>query len=236
MKVRLSKIRFCFVSKVKRLAFLWLFLAGLCCTSSCNRTSEGNQQGELSDSVAVNPPISPDYSIASGDTSTDSGSIQNNFSDCVRGFPVPTIDKVLHPDATFSINKDSTAAIETVVFRTEDKLTIKHWGCEYFLLTYLFETSRFQGSSSDTNYWYEKAANLLEEASEAMLRQQSSSDILMNSITALRQHSSDTNTPAFGEEIDFGHDAIRNFVVLNRVQKLKNKRFLVEVTTAVGPL
>lgn len=213
-----------------RLSAALLYILTLCCCAGCNSASDEAQTSNfdthsmLDDSalfVAPSPENHQDSTIASR---------------CARGFPTPIIDKVQHPEASFKMRKDSAMAWETVVFRNEDRLIIKHWGCKYFMLTYRFETDRFQGDVKDTKYWYGKAALLLQEASEAMSLQAGSTNLIVNSINALNRYTSNTNKPLLREEIEFGHGAVRNYVVLDRVQRLKKKRFSVEVTMAIGPL
>jgi len=39
-----------------------------------------------------------------------------------------------------------------------------------------------------------------------------------------------------GEEIDFGGDDIRSFVSVDRIEKLTNRKYAVEVSFTTGPL
>jgi hypothetical protein len=66
---------------------------------------------------------------------------QNN--NCVRGQAEPVVKKLVYPNSQFQLQADSLTAIEIVNFSNGDKLIIRNWGCESYILTFRFEASRF---------------------------------------------------------------------------------------------
>ena len=86
---------------------------------------------------------------------------QTTQTDCTRGAAVPIIKKTIYPHSTFVLQPDSITGIEKVTFDNRDKLTIKNWGCEYFVLTFRFETSRFQQDTSNLDFWFKSAGALM---------------------------------------------------------------------------
>ncbi len=46
----------------------------------------------------------------------------------------------------------------------------------------------------------------------------------------------DSRTYNLGEEIVYDDDEIRDFVTFDRIQKLNNRRFAIEISFATGPL
>jgi len=68
--------------------------------------------------------------------------------DCTRGEPEPSLDSTVFPNRQFLLI-DRKSATEAVNLENGDKITIRHGGCEYFIQTYRFETSRFQADTTD---------------------------------------------------------------------------------------
>ena len=152
--------------------------------------------------------------------------------DCVRGRPEPVVKNNIFPKTTFTFLSDSSIAFEIIEFDNGDNLVITHSGCEYYVLTFRFVTARFQNDTTNSKYWFEKALQLINESAkgiDAPIR-------LDSAITALTAYSNKTDTPKFREEIDYGETEIRNFVSVDRVQKINDKRFSIELTFAIGPL
>src|ERR1051326_6096260 len=81
----------------------------------------------------------------------DSGERKLRASDCVRGTPEPVVKKNIFPKTTFQLQADGLTAYETVDFDNGDKLIITNAGCEYYVLTFRFETARFKNERSKHN-------------------------------------------------------------------------------------
>jgi hypothetical protein len=156
---------------------------------------------------------------------------------CARGKAEPIINKTVYPKTTFVLQPDSLSGIETVTFDNGDKLTIKNWGCEYYVLTFRFETSRFQRDTTDLKFWFKTATGLVTEIFNGV---DSPIDI-KKGITQLANHI-DSDQPTnfrnlkLGDEIDFGGNEIREFVSVDRIEKLTDKKYVVEISFATGPL
>ena len=127
---------------------------------------------------------------------------------------------------------DSLSGIETVNFENGDKLIIKNWGCEYYVLTFRFETSRFQQDTTDLKYWFKTATGLVTEIFDGV---DSPIDI-KKGITQLTNHIDSDKNLKLGDEIDFGGNEIREFVSVDRIEKLTDKKYAVEISFATGSL
>jgi hypothetical protein len=121
-----------------------------------------------------------------------------------------------------------------VDLKNGERLIINNWGCEYFVLKFRIETERFQADTTNTIYWLDKAVILMKEIENGI-------DAPLNiqgGIESIRIHmaSMDSRTYELGEEIVFKDDIIRDFVTLDRVQRINDKRFALEISFATGPL
>jgi hypothetical protein len=153
-------------------------------------------------------------------------------SDCVRGTPEPVIKKNVFPKSNFTLQADSLTGIEKVEFDNGDKLTIENAGCEYFSLNFRFESSRFIADTTDTKYWADKALRLIKETEHGI----DAPVDLKKGIKAFAKYIAKSKKPKLFEETDYGINEIRYFVFLNRIQKINNSKFAIELTFSVGPL
>jgi hypothetical protein len=157
-----------------------------------------------------------------------------DYSDCIRGQAESVIKKTVYPNSTFRLNKDNHTGTETVDLENGDKLIINNWGCEYFVLTFRIETERFQADTTNTMYWLNKAAILMKEIQhgiDAPLNIQDGIEIIPIHLASM-----DNRIYELGEEIVFKDDIIRDFVTLDRVQRINERRFAIEISFATGPL
>lgn len=157
--------------------------------------------------------------------------------DCIRGQAEPIVLKSVFPNTHFRLNADSLSGIETVDFENGDKLIINNWGCEYYTLTFRFETLRFQGDIVDIPFWYKKAVILVGELVDGI---DSPIDIKkgIDKLTNYIEANSKNNYAnlKFGEEIDFGIEGTRIFVSLDQIEKLSKDKFAITISFSVGPL
>ena len=162
---------------------------------------------------------------------------QIQIKNCIRGKAKSIINKTAYPQTTFVLQPDSLSGIETVIFDNGEKLTIKNWGCEYYVLTFRFETSRFQQDTTDLKYWFKTATRLVSEIFNGV---DAPIDI-KKGVNQLKNHIESDQPTNFknlklGDEIDFGGSQIRNFVSVDRIEKLTDKKYAVEISFATGPL
>jgi hypothetical protein len=127
--------------------------------------------------------------------------------DCTRGVAQPIISKKVYPNTTFKLNKDKLTSVETVIFKNGDKLIIKNEGCEYYVLKFRFETSRFQESTSDLAFWFKKSALLTSELYNGIIE----ANFIKRGIDKLILKTESNQNLKLGEEIDFGSDEMREF-------------------------
>jgi hypothetical protein len=195
------------------------------CNSAADRNKSVSEKSVSKDSL----------SLTERQNLEASNQIQNK--NCARGKAEPIIKKTVYPETTFVLQPDSLSGIETVNFDNGDKLTIKNWGCEYYVLTFRFETSRFQQDTTNLEYWFKTATGLVTDIFNGI---DTPIDI-KKGITQLKNHIDSDKKNNFknlklGDEIDFGGDEIRDFVSVDRIVKQTDKKYAVEIRFATGPL
>ncbi|HTE29693.1 MAG TPA: hypothetical protein VK666_04915 [Chryseolinea sp.] len=180
--------------------------------------------------------VNPDSvnSIGQNSEPTDSATTEDDpeDADCIRGQATPVIKRTFYPNSTFNLNKDNITGIETVHFANGDNLTINNWGCEYFVLTFKFETTRFHADTTDINYWLDKAVILMTELEDAL---DAPLDTFGGTL-ATKNFMKGNKGYELGQEIVYDTAAIRDFVTIDRIQQLGEKRYAIEISYATGPL
>ncbi|MCX6181869.1 MAG: hypothetical protein NT150_08075 [Bacteroidetes bacterium] len=135
------------------------------------------------------------------------------------------------------MNSDSLTATETIDFDNGDKLIIKNLGCEYYILTFRFETSRFQDDTNNIQYWYKKTVLLVSElykGLDAPIDIKKGVDKLITHID--EDMLNNYANLKFGQEIDYGGDEIRDFLTIDKVEKLTDKKFAITISFSTGAL
>lgn len=157
----------------------------------------------------------------------------NQDFDCVRGQAEPIVIKERYPSTTFTLQPDSLTAIETIELDNGEKVIIKNWGCEYYFLSFQFETSKYNADTTAMKYWYVNSYKLMDEIKEGI-------DAPIDIEKGLQAFNGHISRNVFDleleTEIDYGENEIRNFVSLDNISKIENNRFAVTISFAVGPL
>ena len=154
-----------------------------------------------------------------------------NNRECMRGKPEPALDSTNFHDYMFELI-DKTTAIEIAEKENGDKITIRHGGCEYFVLTYRIETSRFKADTTDIGFWYKKTVKLLSEIEDA---NKSPIDI-KTGISALVNYIDNYSEKKLRNEIDYADSEIRQYVTIDRIEQIDKTQFAIEITFVIGPL
>lgn len=150
--------------------------------------------------------------------------------DCTRSTPAPVIKKSVFPETTFKLSRDKHTGTETVKFVNGDRLTITNAGCEYYYLSFKFESDRFSARAAGTKYWFKQAVEFIKQIEKGVDAPVQMAD----AVKALKKYIKET--PKFGEEIDYGGADIRMFVIINRIKKLPGRKPVLEIAFAIGPL
>jgi hypothetical protein len=201
------------VQKITRTKLIFVMLLGLfACSSATNRQAKTSE------------------TLPSGNISIKEK--QTASTNCARGVAKPIIKKTVYPQTTFVLQSDSLTGIETVIFDNGDNLTIKNWGCEYYVLTFRFETSRLQQDTTSLDYWFKSAASLTTEVLDGL---EAPIDIAQG-VDKLLAHVNNNANLKLRKEIDYGTDNIRSFVSVDRIEKDSDTRYAVEISFATGPL
>lgn len=198
-----------------------------CGSSATNRQTVANDQPVFDDSTSL---------TKTQNINADSTIADNNFephNDCVRGQAEPIIKKDIFPNTTFVLQSDSITAVETVMLENGDKLIIRNWGCEYYVLTFRFETSRLKADTSDMKYWYVNSVKLMNEVKHGI---DAPIDI-EKGIEALNKHiSGNVFDLQLHTQVDFGLNEVRNFVTLDSISKIDKNHFAITISFSIGPL
>lgn len=156
-------------------------------------------------------------------------------TDCVRGQATSLVKKDIYPDAIFKLNADSLTSNESFQLKNGDKVNIHNYGCEYYVLTFTIETTRFPNENYKNEFWYKAIADLMEEISvsvDAPVR-------LVEGILALRQYAeskTEGNQMELATPIYYGESDISFSVTIDKIDQLNKNIKSIEVTFAVGPL
>lgn len=206
-----------------------LLLAAILFGCVTRKTSESPQP--TLDSVLDSSAIT---TITSSTTEIDDSTIEETHEhfDCVRGQAQPVVKKSIFPNSNFRLNEDNRTGIESLVRNNGDTLEIRNWGCEYFVLTFRFETSRFKGDTTDIAFWLDKAVIMMNEIQSGI---DTPLDISGGTLAASALLKENKNY-VLGEEIVSRGGSIRSFATFDRIQKLSDNRYAVEISYATGPL
>ena len=120
--------------------------------ASCNSSQTNNNSKE----IIPQSSIVASHEIVDKARNVDTIDSLNKVN-CPRGKAEPVVLKEYCPNTLFELQPDSFTGVETVYFDNGDTLTIKNWGCEYYCLTFRFETSRFSADTSNLEYWFNAA-------------------------------------------------------------------------------
>jgi hypothetical protein len=158
--------------------------------------------------------------------------------ECARSIPQPIINKSVFPNSKFVLkNIDYGAVIvplglETVEFNNGDKLVITNSGCEYFMLSFQFETGKGKSDVTDAKYWFTRSVELMRQTEKGI---DQTFDI-SRGIKALENYSRSNANPLIDQNVDYGGQDVRSFFKLEEVKKLDNNKFMLRVSFSVGPL
>ena len=170
-------------------------------------------------------------SVAPSTVKADSLEIVTDDSGCIRGQAEPIVRKSVYPNAVFKLNNDNHSGTETVDFENGDRLIIENGGCEYYVLAFRFETSRFQADTTDILFWLDKGIKLMTEVEKGI-----DSYHVTQGIKGLKDFLKTSKDLTLGEEVVFDDSEIRDFASVDRIQKITDKRYAIEISFATGPL
>ncbi|AYB29225.1 hypothetical protein [Chryseolinea soli] len=152
-------------------------------------------------------------------------------NDCVRSEPEPVLKKAVYPNETFQRQPNGNA-IEATDLANNDRLIIYHKGCEYYWLTFRFETSRFQADTTDVPYWMDKAVGFMRDIRKGL----DAGVDTDNGTEAIARLLKEKKTAELTEEIVFQEGSIRSAATLDRIQKIDDGHYAIELSFFTGPL
>jgi hypothetical protein len=192
---------------------------------SCSKPTNDNQADNLTfDSTQAENNPTHEKKLDTVDTIT-----YINYEDTCTAKSV--IKKSIFPNSTF----DKSAWRETVGLKNGDKLTIyiSIESCEYNTFKFRFETSRFKADTADINYWVDKGLQLMKEIENGL---DVSIDIYGGTpATKTYLKEKGGNQLQLKEWIQYGNTTIKNILTIERVEKLSDERFAIELMYS-GPI
>ena len=219
--------------KQPRLIYILLTVGLISCNTTSRNTENNSKLTTAADTMTTKTEIKK-----LENSQTTKQTEENEYKgDCVRGQAEPIVKKKVYPNTTFTLQPDKLTAYETVTFDNKDKLIIHDWGCEYYVLTFRFETSRFQEDVKNLPFWYQKAHLLMTEIMKGLNTPFVTSKEL-GTLKAFTDEKIKTNPESFKleEEIDHGDNEIRNYITVDKIEKLTDKKFAIEISFSIGPL
>ena len=158
-------------------------------------------------------------------------------TDAVRGQATRILKPSFFHSPTFVLLGDSITGIETTQLENGDKLILTNCGWEYYTLGFRFETTRFEKDTTDIHFWCIKAIEMMQSIEPGL---DAPIDIKLGTKKFLEFLDGDAknnySNVSLGKEIDYGGDDIREFVWLNRIEKIDDKRIAIEINYSMGPL
>jgi hypothetical protein len=203
-----------------------LFISSLAILSACSSKTD-KQVAKWKNSEL------PDSTVLSAKQQQGKNSVIKKDIVCARGQAEPIIKKKYFPNAIFALQPDSITAIERVSFKNGDKLVITNWGCESYVLTFRFETSKFKADTSNLKYWYAAAAKLM---NEVVPRIDAPLDI-KEGVRAINNYAvKNTKRLRLRTELNFGGDETIRFATLDTIAKMQKNRTAVIMSFTAGLL
>ncbi|RNI23683.1 hypothetical protein EFB08_19360 [Rufibacter latericius] len=227
-----------------RLALIWFLILGSA-FSACEHQQESQSPAAVQESVAAvtsTSKVVPKDStslLAEGavqDSTAQTGpSLASTPLDCVRGTPEPIVRKKVFPNTHFVLLPDSLTGIETIALPNGDKVIIRNHGCEYFTLTFRFETSEYRPNKTDPKSCYQATIKLMEE----VLKGIEPPIGLAEGVTAMKRYISSRQAISLEKELSYGSKeeySMDEAVILEKVEPLSQDKVAIEVRFSLGPL
>jgi hypothetical protein len=201
-----------------------LFISSLTILSACSSKTD-EQVEKLKNSEM------PGSAALAANQQQREDSIINKDIVCVRGQAEPIIKKKYFPNTIFVLQPDSITATETVNFKNGDKLVITNWGCESYVLTFRFETSKFKADTSNLKYWYAAAGKLMNEAVPGI---DAPLDV-KEGVRAINDYAAkNAKHLRLRTELNFGGDETIRFATLDTIAKMQKNRTAVIMSFTAG--
>jgi hypothetical protein len=168
--------------------------------------------------------------LTKGMTQNDVSTSVPDDSGCIREQARSVVSKNVYPNAVFRLNDDHHTGTDKIDLKNGERLMIRYWGCEYYVLTFQFETSRFQADTTDVLFWVGKGYQLMTEVEKGI-----DSPQVTQGIEGLKTFLKAPKKLRLGEEILFSSGEIRNYATVDRIQKLDGKKYRIEISFLSGP-
>lgn len=189
---------------MKRLTILLIVITAL--FYSCNSNSDKKEDIEVVKTQYVEQE-------KAFDTESDEKEI-SQVLDCVRAQAESIVIRDIYPNTIFNLQLDSLTAIETIYIDIANKVVINNWGCEYYVLSFQFETTKYNADTTAMKYWYVNSCKLMNEIIHGI----DAPIDLEKGLQAFNDHiSKNVFDLELKTEIDYGENEIRNFVSLDNI-------------------
>ena len=156
---------------------------------------------------------------------------------CPRGEAEPIIDMKIFPGATFKLSDDRQVGIQNIDLGKGDHVEVRISGCEYYVLTCTFETSRFSADTTNLQYWFAKTNLLMHQLNKGLKAPIEIDTALGRLSDRISKYNRGIGVPLqLGEEVDFGGQDPRQYFSIDRISQISNKRYQLQIVFAYGPI
>jgi hypothetical protein len=155
---------------------------------------------------------------------------------CMRGMPYPVFSKSRAEIFSRKFTPQSShEAEENVELKSGETIQIKHWGCEYYVITFTVKSIELMKNGVSNEAAYREVYLILRKL--VRLKADSVFDLRLAAIT-LEKSLRKKQAPELSEELSVdgdGTDFLQTVITINRAER-KGNLGLLEFSFAKGPL
>lgn len=193
-------------------------------------------------------PVPTTNTVTKADESLVTKATEYMERECTRSIPEAVISKKVFPNTRFDLSaykvpdtKDVylLQGIESLMLKSGDVVTVTNSGCESVALTFRFETSRFAGAPSDSAYWFPMVATLMNQMKGGFVTDVPlPMDQYIEKLGAYIEYSKKDNYQdlKIGEYMAFRDDEIMEAARVEKIEKLKDGTYAIDITFSMGSL
>ena len=161
----------------------------------------------------------------------DTTNVYDSIHDeCIRGLPEPFLNKSMFRSTSFRlINREG---FETGLLENGDRLDVKNYGCEYYILSFSFQTTRFRTDSLNFILCCDQILDLLYEVKNKATSAVAINDMI-NTFEKLKMGKSANN---FQDEFIIYEGDISTQLKVNRIRQISGYTANYIFDYSIGPL
>jgi len=170
-------------------------------------------------------------------------------NECPRSIPESIIDSKVFPGVTSTLEpeeRESSGEVfyalsnrEEVTIDNNTNVIILNHGCEYYGLTFIFDTSEYSGDINDIPYWAQSSVSLMDKVLKGVTMNDVPIDLKGEMERLLLAVSSQKARYIFDAYNQFSVSSLGEMhqtVSMHQPRKLENGKYEVRIDFNVGPL